>query len=62
METLLWFAPWAGLFFVMMRFGCGSHIMGHGHGQHGAHGKDTSPDQNACTGLRPTRTSIRFAA
>jgi hypothetical protein len=22
---------WAGMFFVMMRFGCGAHIMGHGH-------------------------------
>ena len=25
---------WGGLFFVMMRFGCGKHIMG-GHGHHG---------------------------
>src|SRR3546814_1124607 len=24
----------------MMRFGCGAHIMGHGHGQHGTRGKD----------------------
>jgi YHS domain-containing protein len=32
METLLYFAFWAGLIFLMMRFGCGAHIMGHGHG------------------------------
>ena len=33
METLLYFAVWAGLIFLMMRFGCGGHIMGRGHGQ-----------------------------
>ncbi len=33
MESLLYFGVWAGLFFLMMRFGCGAHIMGHGHGK-----------------------------
>lgn len=32
MEALLYFALWAGLIFLMMRFGCGAHIMGHGDG------------------------------
>ncbi len=32
MEALLYFAVWAGFIFLMMRFGCGAHIMGHGHG------------------------------
>ena len=27
---------WGGLFFVMMRFGCGAHMMG-GHGRHSGH-------------------------
>lgn len=36
METLLYFALFAGLFFLMMRFGCGSHVMGHHHGRHEA--------------------------
>lgn len=31
MEALLYFAIWAGLIFLMMRFGCGAHIMGKGH-------------------------------
>lgn len=31
MEALIYFALWAGLIFLMMRFGCGSHVMGHGH-------------------------------
>ena len=32
MEALLYFALWAGLMFLMMRFGHGAHFMGHGHG------------------------------
>ncbi|WP_119419735.1 YHS domain-containing protein [Desertibaculum subflavum] len=37
MEALLYFALWAGLIFLMMRFGCGAHVMGHGRGRHGSH-------------------------
>lgn len=38
METVLYLLFWAALFFVMMRFGCGAHIMGHGgHGHRGSH-------------------------
>ena len=33
-QNVLYFLLWAGLFFVMMRFGCGSHVMGHGHHHH----------------------------
>ncbi len=36
---------WGGLFFLMMRYGCGAHIMG-GHGGHGGHaGADDAPQQ-----------------
>ena len=47
METLLYFAFWAALIFLMMRFGCGAHVMGHGHGKRGANGKSpaSSSDQ-----------------
>jgi len=31
MQTLIYFLLWGGFFFMMMRFGCGAHIMGHGH-------------------------------
>jgi YHS domain-containing protein len=34
MEALIYFLLWAGVIFLMMRFGCGAHVMGHGHGQH----------------------------
>jgi YHS domain-containing protein len=30
MEALIYFAIWAGALFVMMRFGCGAHVTGHG--------------------------------
>ncbi len=35
MEALVYFIIWAAAIFVMMRFGCGAHVMGHGrkHGQ-----------------------------
>lgn len=29
METVLYFIVIAGFFFLMMRFGCGAHVMGH---------------------------------
>lgn len=33
METFLPILIWGGLIFLMMRFGCGAHMFGHGHGQ-----------------------------
>lgn len=30
MEAFLYFIIWAAAIFVMMRFGCGAHVMGHG--------------------------------
>ncbi len=42
MEGLLSLLLFAALFFLMMRFGCGSHIAhgghGHRHGEHAGHG------------------------
>ena len=28
-QDVLYYLIWAGLFFLMMRYGCGAHIMGH---------------------------------
>ena len=36
MEGLFTLLLFAGLFYVMMRFGCGAHMV-HGHGGHGSH-------------------------
>ncbi len=53
METLLWFAVWAGLIFVMMRFGCGAHIMGHGRGRHDGHGNQAPGDRDSMRWVAP---------
>ena len=29
-QSVLYLLLWAALFFVMMRFGCGAHVLGHG--------------------------------
>jgi YHS domain-containing protein len=43
MNSLIYFLLWAGLFMLMMRFGCGAHVMGHGHGHSRRHddGRDS---------------------
>jgi len=42
MDAILQIIVLGGLFFLMMKFGCGSHMSGHGsHGK--AHGKDEGP-------------------
>ena len=35
MERLITLLSFAGLFYVMMRYGCGAHMV-HGHGRHGS--------------------------
>ncbi len=51
MEGLVSLLLFAAIFFLMMRFGCGAHMTGHG--KHGGHGHDTEdehgpgPDPNA---------------
>lgn len=43
LANVLYFLLWAGLFVVMMRFGCGAHVMGHRH--HGRQPQTTPPDK-----------------
>lgn len=46
MEGLLWFLILGGLFYFMMRYGCGAHMV-HGHGGYagngGSEGEHTDP-------------------
>ena len=44
--NILYFLLWAGVFFFMMRFGCGAHIMGHGHHHGGKEADDHSGEGN----------------
>jgi len=46
MEALLYFALWAGFIFLMMRLGCGAHIMGPG----SAGGPARNPNQPGTDG------------
>ncbi len=48
MEGLLSFLLFGGLFFLMMRFGCGSHV---GHGGHSGHGDDQAKDTDPVCGM-----------
>jgi YHS domain-containing protein len=45
MSALLWFAIWAALIFLMMRVGCGAHVMGPGHDGKSANGDPVDSDQ-----------------
>ena len=47
MDSLIYFLLWAGLFMLMMRFGCGAHVMGHGHGHSRNHDHDHERDSQA---------------
>lgn len=53
MNATLYFAIWAVLIFVMMRFGCGAHVMGHGDSRRQEHGDGRKDDTAPIT---PTET------
>ena len=49
MEGLLSLLLFAAFFFVMMRFGCGAHMM---HGGHGKHSHGTSSEKDPVCGMQ----------
>ena len=46
LKSLGWLLLWGGLFYFMMRHGCGAHMMG-GHGGHGHGGHEEAPKGDA---------------
>ena len=58
MESLFPYLLWGGLFFLMMRFGCGSHMFGHRHGDqtHAGHDGHGSGHAHGCCGPSPDAT------
>jgi len=48
MRGLLTLLLYAGLFYLMMRFGCGAHMV-HGHGNHGHEGHGGSRPRDGST-------------
>lgn len=51
MHALFYFLIWAVIIFVMMRFGCGAHVMGHSHGK-AKHGDGDRKALGEAAGLR----------
>jgi YHS domain-containing protein len=47
MAVLIYFLFLAGLFVLMMRFGCGRHVMGHGHHGRSPSGERQGPEGTA---------------
>ncbi len=47
METLLYVAFWVGLIWLMIRFGCGAHVMAQMRGEHEARDKSDLERQDA---------------
>lgn len=64
-KPLLSILAWGALFFFMMRFGCGAHVMGrHGHHGSGAKREDdaSSPAKDPVCGMSVDAKTARAAA
>lgn len=48
MSSLVYFLIWGAVFFLLMRVGCGSHVMGHGHSHSAAEGPPKSAVDPVC--------------
>jgi YHS domain-containing protein len=58
MQTLGYFLIWGAFIFLMMRFGCGAHVMGHGHGHHHNNENPGALPSAGVAGWRPTAKDI----
>jgi len=56
LKSLGWLLVWGALLFVMMRFGCGAHMMG-GHGKHDKHRKSAADGETRDPCMRNGRHS-----
>ena len=52
MQTLAYFLIWGAFFLLMMRFGCGSHVMGH-RNRHHRDGGTLDTSQSTDAGILP---------
>ncbi len=57
MESLIYFGLWAGLIFLMMRFGCGAHVLGHGHPGARSKGHDGAAEGDGKPWIAPTKAT-----
>ena len=62
-KPLLSLLLWGGLFFFMMRFGCGAHMMGgHGHAHQGGHGDMDGEAKDPVCGMSVDRDKSTAAS
>jgi YHS domain-containing protein len=62
-KPLLSMLIYGGLFFFMMRYGCGAHMMGgHGHGEHGSHGDKDAETKDPVCGMAVDREKSSAAS
>lgn len=57
MESLIYFLLLAALAVVIMRFGCGAHVMGHGHEKHSGR-QAGRPTENAGMRWSPPTSAV----
>jgi len=57
MSTTVYFLIWAAAIFLMMRFGCGAHVTGHGRGKnkHGANNGKMSVGRETLSWIPPDK-------
>jgi YHS domain-containing protein len=58
MQTLGYFLIWGAFIFFMMRFGCGAHVMGHGHSHHHDNGNPGTLPSVGVVGWTPPAKDI----
>lgn len=58
MEGLLWLLVFGALFYFMMRYGCGAHMV-HGHGGHGAGSMGAQGGHEGHAAQRGTGATVR---
>jgi len=62
MESALSILLWVGLIFLMMRFGCGSHMFGHGHKKGHEHPRSGNPAQGRSSSAPALESNLRWEA
>lgn len=57
MDALFYFLIWAAIILVMMRFGCGAHVMGHSHSKakHGDGGPKEPGESGSLRWIPPAK-------
>lgn len=61
LKSALTLIAWVALFFLMMRYGCGAHMMGR-HGRHGLHEQNKADVRDPVCGMAVQQDAASAAA